>query len=390
MKIKGSPEVYILGAVVVVAVVGVLSLLMTGSSNNLTGQALGDPTCKDTDGGSAYTTQGTITGGTWKTTGAAYTSETDSCLTKGSQLGKLKEYFCSDATHAFYVVKSCATVVGAGYVCISGACVLDSDSDGVPDATDVCPGYDDADDADGDGTPDGCDTTTYSDLTHDEDSTSFTVTGTGYITAEGDIADLDVTMTSLCGIRNDGTGTAATPSGGRTYSKCSFKDSSSSILVAPTFSISTFSLAPGDIYTWGSTNTLTTASFQDFFEELYAGATDIDVVYSIDSYAKTSYRITESDETNNAGTVTISVDPSAITWVEVDCASNSDCSATTYCDSSSHTCVTAECTSDSDCPSGCACSTRDYACYETKTSETKTEEETEISDSSTSITSIAC
>jgi uncharacterized protein YkwD len=35
----------------------------------------------------------------------------------------------------------------------------DSDGDGVADANDVCPGFDDGSDADGDGTPDGCDDT---------------------------------------------------------------------------------------------------------------------------------------------------------------------------------------------------------------------------------------
>lgn len=149
---------YIVGAVLIVAIVGVLSLLTTGASNNLTGQAVGDPTCTDTDGGLTYTAQGTITGGTWKTTSAVYTDKTDSCGTGGSQVGKIKEYYCSDATHGFYTVKSCATVVGAGYTCVNGACILDSDNDGVADADDVCPGYDDGDDADGDGTPDGCDT----------------------------------------------------------------------------------------------------------------------------------------------------------------------------------------------------------------------------------------
>ncbi len=35
--------------------------------------------------------------------------------------------------------------------------VTDTDVDGVPDACDICPGFDDAPDADGDGVPDGCD-----------------------------------------------------------------------------------------------------------------------------------------------------------------------------------------------------------------------------------------
>lgn len=156
-------EKYIVGAVLVVAIVGVLSLLMTGGSNNLTGQAVGDPLCTDTDGpvgagGLVYTTQGTISGGTWKTTGAVYADKTDSCVTSGRKAGYLLEGFCPDSTHGFYNYVDCAIKVGAGYRCISGACVLDSDADGVPDASDVCPGYDDTDDADGDGTPDGCDT----------------------------------------------------------------------------------------------------------------------------------------------------------------------------------------------------------------------------------------
>lgn len=47
------------------------------------------------------------------------------------------------------------------YVCEEGVCVTeeaDSDGDGVPDADDVCEGYDDNVDTDEDGIPDGCDT----------------------------------------------------------------------------------------------------------------------------------------------------------------------------------------------------------------------------------------
>ncbi len=176
---KTHMEKYIVGAVLVVAIIGVLSLLMTGSTNNLTGQAVGDPLCTDTDGpvgagGLVYTTQGTITGGTWKTTGAVYADKTDSCVTSGRKAGYLLEGFCPDSTHGFYNYVDCVTKVGAGYRCISGACVLDSDADGVADASDVCPGYDDTDDADGDGTPDGCDTVTDSDgdgLTDIEEAT---------------------------------------------------------------------------------------------------------------------------------------------------------------------------------------------------------------------------
>ncbi len=155
---------YIVGIVLVVAIVGVLSLFLSNASNNLTGQAVGSPTCTDTDGGKAYTVQGTISGGTWKVGGATYADKTDSCVTSGAKIGKLNEYYCFDSTHGFVTYNvNCATVVGAGYICISGACVLDSDADGVPDASDVCSGYDDRIDADHDGIPDGCDTVTDSD-----------------------------------------------------------------------------------------------------------------------------------------------------------------------------------------------------------------------------------
>ncbi len=123
----------------------------------MTGQAVGDPTCTDTDGGSIYTTQGTISGGTWKTTSAVYKDKTDSCDKKGY----LNEYYCSSSTQGYYTQNvNCLKVVGSGYTCSSGACVApaDSDGDGVYDSSDVCPGYDDTEDWDGDGTPSGCET----------------------------------------------------------------------------------------------------------------------------------------------------------------------------------------------------------------------------------------
>src|SRR3989338_2347555 len=243
---KTHMEKYIVGAVLVVAIVGVLSLLMTGVSNDLTGQAVGDPLCTDTDGpvgagGLVYKTQGTISGGTWKTTGAVYADKTDSCVTSGKKAGYLLEGFCPDSTHGFYNYVDCATKVGAGYRCISGACVLDSDADGVSDASDVCPGYDDSDDADGDGTPDGCDDdddgdgytdaeeTIYGtdtldasdyplpDLIADEYSTVITITkGVAYVREDGVVVGLDSISGSgytdiglSCGISNAGVGIAS-------------------------------------------------------------------------------------------------------------------------------------------------------------------------------------
>ncbi|MCP4544089.1 MAG: C-type lectin domain-containing protein, partial [Chloroflexi bacterium] len=49
------------------------------------------------------------------------------------------------------------TAGSIGDLTITVQCV-DSDSDGVCDTEDICPGFDDADDNDGDGLPDGCDT----------------------------------------------------------------------------------------------------------------------------------------------------------------------------------------------------------------------------------------
>src|SRR3989338_3414612 len=158
---KTHMEKYIVGAVLVVAIIGVLSLLMTGVSNNLTGQAIGDPLCTDTDGpvgagGLVYTTQGTISGGTWKTTGAVYADKTDSCVTSGKKAGYLLEGFCPDSTHGFYNYVDCATKVGAGYTCVNGACVIpDSDGDGLTDAEEATYGTDPNDrDSDDDGISD--------------------------------------------------------------------------------------------------------------------------------------------------------------------------------------------------------------------------------------------
>ncbi len=146
---------YILGIVGIVALVAVVVMMMsnTSSSFDISGQAVAARKCTDTDSGFDYTTKGTISGGTWKTTGSTYTAKIDSCNAKG----QLQEGFCSDSTHGFYVFKYCESVMGAGYICEDGACVPDTDGDSVPDSTDACSGYDDTDDQDADGIPDGCD-----------------------------------------------------------------------------------------------------------------------------------------------------------------------------------------------------------------------------------------
>src|SRR3989338_4606333 len=127
----------ILSIVIIVAVVGIVIMLIGAKDTNdelssisagtdRVGFAIASATCTDTDSGFDYTTQGTISGGTWKTTGAVYSAKTDSCVTSGRKAGMLLEGFCSDSTHGFYVYKNCTTVVGAGYVCEDGACVPES------------------------------------------------------------------------------------------------------------------------------------------------------------------------------------------------------------------------------------------------------------------------
>ncbi len=139
--------------ILLLVIIGISYVSVKSEGANIIGFATA--TCIDTDGGLSYTTLGTVTGGMWKTTERAHTLSTDYCNTR---TGKIVEYYCSDSTHAFSTTQSCATKVGTDYVCKNGACVLDSDSDGVLDVDDICPGNDDNVDTDSDGTPDGCDT----------------------------------------------------------------------------------------------------------------------------------------------------------------------------------------------------------------------------------------
>ncbi len=123
---------YVLSIVGIVSVVAIAVLIIGGMGSNIIpsrsvesdviGFAMASVTCTDTDSGFDYTTQGTISGGTWKTTGRTYSDKTDSCNARG----QLQEGFCSDSTHGFYVFKYCDRVVGSGYVCEDGACVPES------------------------------------------------------------------------------------------------------------------------------------------------------------------------------------------------------------------------------------------------------------------------
>lgn len=75
--------------------------------------------CTDTDGGLNYVEKGTISGGRWYYTEAAYTSKTDSCIATS---GQLQEFHCIDIDASVSYV-NCEDVVGTGYTCSDGACV---------------------------------------------------------------------------------------------------------------------------------------------------------------------------------------------------------------------------------------------------------------------------
>ena len=113
-------------------------------------------TCTDTDAGLNYIQQGTVSGGILEVTGEAYEPGTDSCRSDGN----LVEFYCSDEnTASINEDKTCEELVGAGYACQDGVCVLgtstDTDGDGVSDTYEREIGTDPNNaDTDGDGLSD--------------------------------------------------------------------------------------------------------------------------------------------------------------------------------------------------------------------------------------------
>jgi hypothetical protein len=116
---------YILSIVGIVGVVALAVLLLNGASTgdtNLAGYAVVIGSCTDSDGGSTdYTTQGTASGTWYKTSKTS--SWTDSCKDSTN----LYEYYCRTDGTVYKKTISCATV-GLGYGCSSGACVASSSS----------------------------------------------------------------------------------------------------------------------------------------------------------------------------------------------------------------------------------------------------------------------
>ncbi len=297
---KDKTSMYILSIIGIVAIVGVLSLLISsGSSSNIIGQAIRtNVTCGD---------------------GICQPSFENRSNCPADCTGKKSTGIDTDSDGTLDVRDT------------------DDDNDGYSDADEITAGTDSLD----------ASSVPLPDLTHDEDSTSFSVTGTGYVTATGEVVKSDLSLTATCGLRNDGIATARGSRSPDTsiYNMCRLYDESGdSGYIIPLIGI-TSTIAPSGIYTWSKNWTEYSSSSDaiDILQEIYEGSGDVYIQYDID-YATTSY-VTESDETNNEGGIYIALDSSmySLNWVEV------------------------ECQSDSDCASGCGCST-DYSCYQTTSS----------------------
>ena len=113
---------------------GTPTTVTVGESVDFTDLSLNNPTSWDW----------TFTGGTPET--STEQNPTVTYLTEGTYAVSLV------ATNA----EGADTETKLDYITVNGACP-DSDGDGVCDADDICPGYDDNIDSDGDGIPDGCD-----------------------------------------------------------------------------------------------------------------------------------------------------------------------------------------------------------------------------------------
>ncbi len=303
----------------IVGVVGIIVLLMgSGSvstgSQDITGQTISIGSCTETDGGMTdYTTVGTVTG-TWSSSTGISSSWKDYCRSTTV----LYEYYCKTNGYAYRVSRTCATFYGAGYTCSAGACVntatTDSDSDGVYDSSDACPGYDDHLDTDTDGTADGCDTDDdgdgYSDTVETaagSDPLSATSVPSSYpdliITAAtvrvydnstsstNDIAYADITVT------NSGSSSAVYSF---VYVTITYTDTDGSVDTASN-SYYVSSLSAG-------ASTSVSVSLEGFSQSvtdslLAGGSTYVSLTANGDNTG----RVTESDETNNAyaGTYTL-------------------------------------------------------------------------------------
>ncbi len=127
--------------IAIVASIIITSLLISVTENTGIGNAINDlnnrvsstgevmDSCADNDEGLKYTYKGTVSG---TATGSAY-SYSDSC----SSTSTVVEYYCEKEL-VQYIKKECSAVVGTGYVCTDGACVLEEKATPTPTPANSC------------------------------------------------------------------------------------------------------------------------------------------------------------------------------------------------------------------------------------------------------------
>jgi hypothetical protein len=178
-----------------------------------------------------------------------------------------------------------------------------SDGDEVTNGTDPLDGSDDV-------------AVSLPDLVANEAATTFSVSGEVLVNSSGEVWSYDVTTTTTCEVLNDGSATASGPS----YQDCDAYETGdySYIFGNPQTSSEDIDLAPGEVVTFDRSldfDGTSDAYVISFLQTLYdsSGSISVTILYKIDNAAN-SRVITESDETNNTPSYTLSVDDSLITW----------------------------------------------------------------------------
>jgi hypothetical protein len=349
---------YILGIVSIVALVAIVVMIMNnmGSSFDISGQVVAAATsnttnCTDTDGGMVYTVKGTVSGGTWGATGAAYSAKTDWCDAKGY----LGEFSCNTNTTAYVSYVNCTTVVGPGYYCSSGVCV--NTSVATANTTDLI-----------------ANTSVFAGFVNPG--------GVVYRMSNGTVISNNVTLNLTIGVKNQGT----TVPRGTYYSAQGIQMISELGNTVIPFTQNFFGYITPPAA--GSTTMLNAKTYsysysEAFLNELYNfGSSVVTWNYYVDDYSRKSgstyYGVPETNETNNNGTTSVEFESDYITFITVDCRVDADCDSTEYCANyvdyviygkTQYSCITKECTTDADCATGCGCSGNSgsrerYTCFD--------------------------
>ncbi len=284
----------------------------------------------------------------------------------GDISGQATGAFCGDGT--------CARPEARAGRCAADCPATDTDSDGLYDYQETLGMYGSVafaptnptdSDSDDDGYTDGYEVitshtgpmsatsyprTSYPDLAFDSSTTSVVLTGTAYV-LDGIVFDESASARIVLGITNYGTGTAS----GNMQSIVGLYHHNSSSIASKTISSTSFSLNSLSSTTVSGSVSLSGTYALTYLQALYDSSTaPVQLTYAIDSSIYRTYGITESDETNNNGTVYMVPDISGLTFEEVECMYTRDC------------------------PTGCGC--EDKICYEYTTVTTSTGDSTYLTD----------